>query len=78
MSAARIAKLEELLRLDAGFLPMPAKIGAVPLRDWLETFRNDRRQAPATIAALLDRPSEGASLHQVAVTLLGRLTVPQA
>ena len=78
MSAARIAKLEELLRLDAGFLPMPAKVGAVPLRAWLETFRDDRRQAPANIAALLDRPSEGATLHEVAVTLLGRLTEPKA
>lgn len=77
MSAARIAKLEELLRLDAGFLPMPAKIGsgehAITPREWLETFRNDRRQAPASIAALFDRPSEEVTLREVAVTLLGRL-----
>lgn len=77
MSAARLAKLEELLRLDAGFLPMPAKIGsgehAVTPREWLETFRNDRRQAPTSIAALFDRPSDEVTLHEVAVTLLGRL-----
>lgn len=78
MSAARIAKLEELLRLDAGFLPMPAKIGAVSLRAWLETFRNDRRQAPASVVALFDRPSEEATLHEVALTLLGRLAETRA
>ncbi|MDX3966028.1 MAG: hypothetical protein QHD01_05445 [Bradyrhizobium sp.] len=76
MNPAEIAKLDQLIRLYVGFLPLPEKVGNMPLLEWLGSFLNDRRPAPASLAALaglINCEPEGLTIHAIAATLIGRV-----
>ncbi|MDA9523039.1 hypothetical protein XI06_22855 [Bradyrhizobium sp. CCBAU 11434] len=76
MSPAQIAKLDQVIRLHVGFLPLPQKVGNLPLLEWLRSLLNDRRPAPASLAALaalINCEPEGLTIHAIAATLIGRL-----